>query len=202
LPARLRVGLTGGLGSGKSTVAGWLAEAGFTVVDADELVAELYRPGAAGARAVEEVFGPGLLAADESVDKPALAGLVFHDPDARVLLEQAIHPLVRARFAEIAAAMDGGAIVFEATLLVEAGYASELDFLVTVEAPQELRIERAVRRGLDEPDARARVAAQSDGEARRSAADRILDNSGDLDDLRRATSALIAELSRAVAEPG
>ncbi|HEY0783498.1 MAG TPA: dephospho-CoA kinase, partial [Thermoanaerobaculia bacterium] len=102
-----RVGLTGGLASGKSTVASWLRDAGFQVYDADKIVADLYRPGEPGARAVAELFGPGALKPDGSVDHRAVAARVFSDDDARRRLEAAIHPLVRKRSNEIAAAADG-----------------------------------------------------------------------------------------------
>lgn len=191
--SRLLVGLTGGLASGKSTVARWLADAGFTVVDADRLVAELYAPGGAGARAVEELFGREALSAEGAVDHPKVAARVFGDDDARRRLEEAIHPLVRRRFREIAEATDG-VVVLEATLLVEAGYPPDFDLVVTVEAPPDVRLERAVARGMSEDQARARLAAQGDGAARRAAADRTLDNTGTLDGLRTSVDALIAEL--------
>lgn len=104
-----RVGLTGGLASGKSTVAGWLRDAGFQVIDADRLVAELYRPGEPGAAAVQRQFGAGVMTPQGGVDHRALAARVFSDPAARQALEQAIHPLVRRRFEEIAALPGGGA---------------------------------------------------------------------------------------------
>ncbi len=195
----LRVGLTGGLASGKSTVAKWLREGGFEVIDADRLVAELYQPGGAGAAAVRALFGPEMLDERGGVDHPKVAARVFRDPEARFALESAIHPLVRRRFEEIAAKSQG-VIILEATLLVEAGYAPGFDLIVTVEAPCELRLERAVARGMDEAAARARLLAQGDGEERREAAHRILDNSGDVEHLRRQTDELIVELRRLAAE--
>lgn len=189
----LRVGLTGGLASGKSTVARRLAAAGITVVDADRLVAELYRPGEAGARAVANLFGPGLLAADGAVDKAAVAGLVFSDPGALERLEAAIHPLVRQRFAEIAA-RTGGVVVLEATKLIEAGFAPVFDLIVTVEAPEELRIARAVGRGLPEAAARARIAAQAGESERRAAATIVIENDGSFEALLAAADRLIETL--------
>ncbi|HEX9943385.1 MAG TPA: dephospho-CoA kinase [Thermoanaerobaculia bacterium] len=195
----LRVGLTGGLGSGKSTVAAWLRDAGFEVIDADRLVAELYQPGGDGAAAVRALFGPEMLDGRGGVDHAKVAARVFSDPKARRVLESAVHPLVRKRFEELAAkARD--VIVLEATLLVEAGYASSFDLIVTVEAPCELRLERAVARGMDEESARARLLAQGDGEERWEAAHRVIDNSGDLDHLRRQVDELIGELRRLAAE--
>lgn len=174
-----RVGLTGGLASGKSTVARRLESRGIRVLDADRLVADLYRPGEAGAEAVRALFGPRMLAPDGSVDKAALARLAFEDRAARARLEAAIHPLVRERFRRLAENASG-VIVLEATLLVEAGYAPDFDWIVSVEAPLEARLQRAIARGLSRDDAAARLAAQGEGESRRSAADEILENDGDL----------------------
>lgn len=188
-----RVGLTGGLASGKSTVARQLAEAGFEVVDADRVVSELYRPGGAGTRELTRLFGPGLLKADGSVDKAALAHLVFSDSAARLALEEAIHPLVRAHFASVAAAATGP-VVLEATRLVEAGYAPDFDLLVTIEAPLELRLERAVARGLPREEALSRLVAQGDGRERRAAADRTIVNNGTPEELRAAVAALVGEI--------
>jgi dephospho-CoA kinase len=190
----LLVGLTGGLASGKSTVAGLLAGAGFRVIDADRLVAELYRPGGAGAAAVAELLGPEALDEEGAVDRAAVAERVFADPGARRRLEAAIHPLVRRRFAEIAAAAAEPVAVLEATLLVEAGYGPDFDLVVTVEADPEVRLRRAVDRGLDPADARARLAAQGDGAARRAGADRVIENDGDLADLRRRVEELAGDL--------
>jgi dephospho-CoA kinase len=193
--SNLRVGLTGGLACGKSTVAGWLREAGFLVVDADQIVAELYHPGAPGVAAVRELFGDAAIGADGAVDHAAVAARVFADPEARRALEKAVHPLVRRRFEEIAAAAEG-VVVLEATLLVEAGFAPTFDLIVTVEANALTRLRRAVARGMSEEAARARLAAQGDGETRRAASHRILDNNCDLASLRRQVDELIVELRR------
>jgi len=191
----LRVGLTGGLASGKSTVAGWLRDAGFQVVDADRLVAELHQSGGEGAAAVRALFGPEMLNERGGVDHTKVAARVFKDPEARFALESAVHPLVRKKFEELVAKAQD-IIVLEATLLVEAGYAPGFDLIVTVEAPCELRYQRAVSRGLDPDSARGRLLAQGDGEQRRNAAHRILDNSGDLAHLRRQADELMVELRR------
>lgn len=193
----LRVGLTGGLASGKSTVARWLSEAGCQVVDADQLVAELYAPGAAGARAVERLFGPRYLQAGGAVDKGALAQLVFADAEARRQLEAEIHPLVRAEFARRASA--GGIFVLEATRLVEAGFAPDFDLVVTLEAPAELRLERAATRGLERDEALRRLAAQGDGSERRQAASWTLRNAGSLAELRAEVDRLVEHLRRLAA---
>jgi dephospho-CoA kinase len=192
----LTVGLTGGLASGKSTVARWLAEAGFLVVDADRLVAELYRPGGEGAAAVRDLFGPEVLDAEGAVDHARVAERVFADPAARRALEHTIHPLVRRRFEQIARSSGAPVVVLEATLLVEAGYGPGFDFIVTVEADEETRLRRAVERGMDRAAARARLLAQGDSETRRQAAHRRLDNCGDLQHLRRQVDELVEELGR------
>ena len=216
--AAFRVGLTGGLASGKSTVAGWLRDAGFQVIDADRLVAELYHPGGAGTAAARRLFGDGVLTSEAGVDHAALAARVFSDPAGRRDLEQAIHPLVRRRFEELAAASTADRragpagqpgppapaalpiVVLEATLLVEAGYGPGFDLIVTLEGDPEVRLRRAVARGgLDEAAARARLAAQGDGARRRQGADRVIDNDGTLADLRCQVDALVADVRRAAA---
>lgn len=191
----LRVGLTGGLASGKSTVARRLADSGFTVIDADRLVADLYRPGEPGTGAVARLFGRKLLDADGAVDKAAVARLVFSDPSALAQLEATIHPMVRRRFAEIASGTDGVAVL-EATKLVEAGFAPDFDLIVTVEAPVEVRIARAVARGLPEAAARERIAAQAGEPERRAAATIVLENDGDLAALLDRTDRLVATIRR------
>jgi len=195
----LRVGLTGGLAGGKSTVARWLAEAGFLIVDADRLVAELYAPGEPGTEAVRRLFGDEAIDERGGVDHRKVADRVFADAEARHALERAIHPLVRDRFVRIAEAATG-IVVLEATLLVEAGFAPSFDLVVSVECPADVRLARAVERGMDEATARARLLAQGDGSARREAAQRVLDNCGDVDDLRRQTDELVTELRRLAAE--
>jgi dephospho-CoA kinase len=193
--AALRVGLTGGLASGKSTVARLLAEGGCTVVDADEVVAALYRPGEPGALAVRDLFGPSALDEEGAVDHRAVGGQVFADPEARKALEAAIHPLVRRRFEEIAAGLPDGAVgVLEATLLVEAGYGPDFDLIVSVEAPAQIRLARAISRGLKEKDARARLGAQGDGLRRRQGSHREIDNSHGPEKLAEQTAVLLADL--------
>ncbi len=191
--SRFLVGLTGGLASGKSTVARWLGEAGFLVVDADRVVAELYAPGGRGAAAVRDLFGPEALTPEGAVDRVKVAEQVFADAPARRRLEQAIHPLVRRHFAQMARDAEG-VVVYEATLLVESGHSESFDLVISVEAPEERRLGWAMARGMDETQAKARLAAQGDGARRRAGADRVLANDGTLDDLRRAVGELIEEL--------
>ncbi len=197
---RLLVGLTGGLASGKSTVTRWLDEAGFLVVDADRVVAELYAPGGRGAAAVRALFGPKALTPEGAVDRVRVAERVFSDEPARRRLEQAIHPLVHQHFAEMAQSAEG-VVVYEATLLVESGHSTSFDLVISIEAPEERRLAWARARGMDEAQAKARLAAQGDGSRRRAGADRLLANDGSLEDLRRKVDALIEEL-RARCSPG
>ena len=196
MPA-FRVGLTGGLASGKSTVAKLLAVAGFEVWDADAIVAELYAPGQPGARAVAEKFGANYLGKEGGVDKPRLAQLIFSDDGARAALEAAIHPLVRAFFSRRASRATTP-IVLEATRLVEAGYSPDFELIVTVEARPEVRLARAIARGLSEEEALRRLAAQGDGSARRGAAHKIIDNNGSLAELRAQVDDLVAEIREVV----
>lgn len=199
------VGLTGGLAGGKSTVGRLLEERGCLIVDADDVVAWLYESGRPGARAVAELFGADYLDTAGTVDRGRLAELAFADDAARRRLEEAIHPLVRRRFEELAAsgAAEGAEIVvLEATLLVEAGFADAFDVVVTVEAPEAVRRSRAVDRGLSPEQAEERLAAQGSGDARRAAADVTLDNSAGLGELERRVEELLAELRRRAARRG
>ncbi|MEL7061214.1 MAG: dephospho-CoA kinase [Acidobacteriota bacterium] len=190
---RFVIGLTGGLAAGKSTVARLLAERGVQVVDADRVVAESYRPMGEGAAIVRRLFGDGALDDEGGVDRQALAAHIFEDRTARARLEAEIHPFVRRRFRQIAAQGDG-LIVFEATLLAESGGLDDFDLILSVEANEAVRLERAIARGLSEDDARARLAAQGDGAQRRAAADRILTNDGDLSDLEAAVDRLLDDI--------
>jgi dephospho-CoA kinase len=175
----LRIGLTGGIGSGKSTVSARLAERGAVIVDADRIAREVVAPGTPGLAAVAEAFGDDVLAADGSLDRPALAAIVFADPEARRRLDAIVHPLVRARATEVAAAAPPGAVVVnDVPLLVETGQAGSYDLVLVVAADLETRVARLVARGMTEGDARARIAAQATDEQRRAVADVVLDNSG------------------------
>jgi dephospho-CoA kinase len=175
----LRIGLTGGIGSGKSTASALLAERGAVVVDADRIAREVVEPGTPGLAAVADAFGDGVLRPDGSLDRPALAAIVFTDEDARRRLDGIVHPLVRARSAEIVGALAPDAVVVnDVPLLVETGQAGSYDVVLVIEADAETRVARLVQRGLSEDDARARIAAQATDEQRRAVADVVLDNSG------------------------
>lgn len=193
--ASLTVGLTGGLAAGKSTVASRLHSRGLTVIDADVLVAELYAPGGAGADLVASQLGPEFLDAEGGVDRPSVAQRVFRDDEARRALERGIHPLVRSTF-ERRAAEAAGIVVLEAALLVETGWGRQLDVLVTVEAPVAVRLERAAARDGDPEDAARRIAAQGPEEARRGAADYVIENDADLPHLLAQVDDLVESLRR------
>ena len=180
----LRIGLTGGIGSGKSTVATLLAARGAVVVDADRIAREVLEPGTPGLSAVVTEFGPGVLTADGALDRAALAAIVFSDDDARRRLDGLVHPLVRHRTAELVQAAPPDAVVVnDVPLLVETGQAGSYDLVLVVEADLETRVARLVDRGLTEADARARILAQATDDQRRSVADVVLDNSGTPEEL-------------------
>jgi dephospho-CoA kinase len=183
---RLRVGLTGGIGSGKSEVARLLAARGAVVIDSDVLAREVVARGTEGLAEVVSAFGPGVLTPTGDLDRPALGRLVFADQAARVHLEAIVHPRVRRRAAEIeAAAAPDAVVVHDVPLLVETGQADRFDEVVVVDVPEEVQVERLVRlRGMAVADARARIAAQASRTERIAAATVVVDNAGSLDELR------------------
>lgn len=188
----LKVGLTGGIGSGKSTVARRLVERGAVLVDSDALAREVVAAGTPGLAAVVEAFGRDVLGAGGELDRPALASVVFGDAEARGRLNAIVHPLVRERSDElIAAAAADAVVVQDIPLLVENGMAPHLPLVIVVHTDAEERVRRLVgQRGMPEADARARIAAQADDDARRAAADVWLDNGGAPADLTAAVDAL------------
>jgi dephospho-CoA kinase len=192
----MRVGLTGGVASGKSTVAALLRELGAVVVDSDVLAREVVEPGTPGLVAVVEAFGPEVLTADGALDRTALGGVVFGDEAARRRLEAILHPLIRARAAELeAASPEGTVVVHDIPLLVETGQADRFDAVLVVDVPVETQVERMVRdRGMSREDALARVAAQADREQRLAAATHVVDNTGTREDLRDRVTEVLAEL--------
>ncbi|MBD3785095.1 MAG: dephospho-CoA kinase [Micrococcales bacterium] len=169
----LRVGLTGGIGSGKSTAAAALADLGAVVVDADAVAREVVQPGRPALAAIAERFGADLVGDDGALDRAALGRVVFADPAALRDLEAITHPAIWERTAElVAAAPEDAVVVHDMPLLVEKGMTGEYHLVLVVGAPEEVRLERLVHdRGMGEDDARARIAAQADDAARRSAAD-------------------------------
>jgi dephospho-CoA kinase len=180
----LNIGLTGGIGSGKSTVSALLAERGAVIIDADRIAREVVEPGTPGLAAVVAAFGDGVVGPDGGLDRPALAAVVFADPEARARLDGIVHPLVRARAAEVAAAAPPDAVlVHDIPLLVETGQAGRYELVLVVQADLDTRVARLVARGMTEDDARARIAAQATDEQRAAVADVVLDNSGTREEL-------------------
>lgn len=178
--AMMRIGLTGGIGSGKSTVSGRLAELGAVVIDADRIARAVVEPGTPGLAAVRDEFGDAVIAADGRLDRPALGAVVFADADRRRALEAITHPLIAAETQRrFAAAADDAIVVHDMPLLVETGQTDGYHLMVIVDVPEDVRVQRLVRsRGMSEADARSRIAAQATDEQRREAADVLLDNAG------------------------
>jgi dephospho-CoA kinase len=193
----LLVGLTGGIGAGKSTVARLLSERGAIVIDADSIVRELQQPGTDVFRAIVERFGQDIVSADGSLDRERLAGIVFRDDDARSALNAIVHPAVYAVMAErIAGLKDGDeVVVLDIPLLAEAGGGEGMDAVVVVEADQDARAARVVaERGLDPEDVRARMATQASPEQRGALADVVIRNDGTVEDLQEQVEALWEQL--------
>jgi dephospho-CoA kinase len=201
----LTVGLTGGIGSGKSEVARLLADHGAVVIDADRLAREAVEPGTPGLDAVVEEFGPEILRPDGSLDRAALGRLVFVDDDRRRVLEAIVHPYVGRRSAElIAAAPPDAIVVYDVPLLVEKSLQDDYDVVVVVEAPEDVRLARlAGPRRMAAEEARSRMAAQATEDQRRAVADVVLVNDGDLDSLAGQADGLWDRLTRdaAAADP-
>ncbi len=193
----MRVGLTGGVASGKSTVSAILRELGAVVIDADALAREVVGPGTPGLDAVVATFGPEVLGSDGALDRGRLGALVFADADRRTALEAIVHPLVRARAAELeASAPSGAVVVHDIPLLVETGQAGSFDAVLVVDVPAEVQVARAVRdRGWSEDEARARIAAQASREERLAAATYVIDNAGTTEDLRQRVAEVFVQLT-------
>ena len=183
------IGLTGGIGSGKSTVSAMLADLGARVVDADKIGHFVYRPGSEGFRAVVDAFGAGIVAADGTIDRARLGAIVFADADARARLNAIVHPLIGAELAaRISAARDDGydgPVVVEAAILIEAGWRAIVDQLWVVSVRRETAIERVVAsRGVSRADVERRLDAQLSDAERRHQADVVIENDGGVDALR------------------
>jgi dephospho-CoA kinase len=194
----LRVGLTGGIGSGKSEVSKRLAAQGAVIIDADAIAREVVAAGTDGLAEVVEAFGKDVLRADGELDRPALGDIVFADPELRGKLNAIVHPRVGARMAELERDAGPGAIVVhDVPLIAENGMAGAYDVVVVVDVPPRLQIERLERyRGMTAEQARARMAAQATREQRLAIAGIVIDNSGSLSELDRQVGDLWAELRR------
>ena len=205
----LRVGLTGGIGSGKSEVSRRLAAHGAVIIDADVAARAVVAPGTLGLSRVAEAFGAGVLGPGGALDRERLGAIVFDDPDARAALNAIVHPLVgqwmRAAEQAAVAASDGDVIiVHDVPLLAENRRDGDFDLVIVVDVPPELQLERLVgQRDMTPDQARARMAAQASREQRLAVADLVIDNSGSLADLDRRVAAVWAHLQhRTVGHPG
>ncbi|WP_031226421.1 dephospho-CoA kinase [Streptomyces roseochromogenus] len=198
----LKVGLTGGIGAGKSEVSRLLVEQGAVLIDADRIAREVVAPGTPGLTAVAEAFGTDVLTADGSLDRPKLGSIVFADPEKLAVLNSIVHPLVGARSRELeeTAAADS-VVIHDVPLLTENGLAPLYDLVVVVDASPETQLDRLVRlRGMTEQDARARMAAQASREQRREIADIVIDNDVPLDALRKRVAEVWEDLVRRARE--
>ncbi|MEV8353008.1 dephospho-CoA kinase [Streptomyces niveus] len=199
----LKVGLTGGIGAGKSEVSRLLVSYGGVLVDADKIAREVVEPGTPGLDAVVDAFGPGVLTAEGRLDRPKLGALVFADDDKRATLNAIVHPLVRARSVELeSAAGEEDIVVHDVPLLVESELTGLYDMVVVVDASPGTQLDRLVRlRGMAESEARSRMAAQATRERRTAAADLVIDNDGPLEKLEPQVRAVWERLvERAAAE--
>jgi dephospho-CoA kinase len=195
------VGLTGGIGAGKSTVAALLTERGAVVVDADAIAREVVEPGMPALAALVEAFGTDILLPDGALDRPALAAKAFVDDESRKQLEAITHPAIGAEFLRrVAEAPPGSVVVHDVPLLVESKRGYDYGAVIVVEAPREIRLERLEIRGVPRPDAEARMAAQATDEERRAVATWVITNAGDLVELEKQVDAIWPDLSQRAAE--
>ncbi|MCY7402333.1 MAG: dephospho-CoA kinase [Nocardioides sp.] len=192
----MRVGLTGGVASGKSTVSAILVELGAVLIDADVLAREVVAGGTPGLEAVVAEFGTELLTDDGELDRPAMGALVFNDADARRRLEAIVHPLVFERIVALEAqAPEDAVVVHDIPLLAESGRADTFDAVLVVHAPHEVQVDRMIQdRGWTRDEAEARIAAQASSEERLALATHVIDNTGSTDDLRRRVASVYASL--------
>jgi dephospho-CoA kinase len=192
----LRVGLTGGIASGKSTIARHLESLGCKVIDADRIVAELYAPGAPGWKAIVQSYGPDILDDRGEIDRQKLAGLAFRDAESASRLNALVHPLVIAEEERRMAEERDGIVVVEATLLLESGGRERYDRIIVVTIDPDVQIERAVARGMTSGEARRRRERQMPPDERLRHADYVIDNSGAIDDAKEQTAVVYVELQR------
>jgi dephospho-CoA kinase len=196
----LMVGLTGGIGAGKSTVAGMLAARGAVVVDADAIAREIVEPGTPTLAKLVERFGPEILRPDGSLDRPALAAIAFVDDETRKELEAITHPAIGAEFLRRVAEAPGDAVVVhDVPLLVESKRGFEYGAVIVVEAPIETRLDRLEARGVRRDDARRRIGLQASDEDRRKVATWVVDNAGDPGHLEKQVNEIWSELERRAA---
>lgn len=193
----IRIGLTGGIGSGKSTVARLLAQRGAVVIDADHIAREIVEPGQPALAEIADRFGAEVISPDGSLDRGALAAIVFADSVALADLNAITHPRIAQRTAElIEAAPDDAVVVYDMPLLVENNLTEGWDHVIVVDADRDVRIQRLIERGLDTADIEARMSRQATDEQRRAVADIVIDNSGDVDALETQVAAAWSSLMR------
>jgi dephospho-CoA kinase len=193
----LRVGLTGGIGSGKSEVSRRLAAHGAVLIDADVGAREVVKPGSPGLASIAETFGDDVLRPDGSLDRDRLGRIVFGDPELRAKLNAIVHPLVRDWMQAAESAASGPIVVHDIPLLAESRGRDGLDVVIVVDVPSEVQLERLIaQRGMPQDQARARMAAQATREQRLAVADIVIDNSGTLQDLDRRVAEVWKDLER------
>ena len=198
----LMVGLTGGIGAGKSTVAGLLATRGAVVIDADAIAREVVEPGMPALDKLVERFGPEILQADGSLDRSALAAVAFVDDETRKELEAITHPAIGELFLQrVADAPPDAVVIHDVPLLVESKRGFEYAAVIVVEAPLETRLDRLESRGVPRDDARRRIGLQATDEDRRKVATWVVDNAGDLGELEKQIAEIWTDLERRAAEP-
>lgn len=203
----LTVGLTGGIGSGKSEVSRRLADLGAVVVDADRVAREVVEPGTPGLRRIIDAFGPQVLHADGTLDREALGRIVFTDPEKLATLNGIVHPLVgeriTARMTQVQRDHPDAVVVYDVPLLVENGLADRYDVVVVIAAPPQTQLRRLVeQRGMTVEDAQSRIAAQAPLADKLAVADLVIDNDGSLDALEKQVRTVWADLVARAGKPG
>jgi dephospho-CoA kinase len=195
----MKIGLTGGIGSGKSTVAAMFAKLGAVVIDADAISRELVEPGQPALHELVEEFGDGIIAADGSLRRSELARIAFQDSTATQRLNSIMHPLIRAETERrLAAAGDCDVVLYDMPLLFETGQEQLVDVVVVVDVPEAMQVRRAVGRGLDEEDVRRRMQVQVSRSMRVTEADFVIDNSGSRRDTERQVRGIWNQLDAVV----
>lgn len=195
----IKIGLTGGIGSGKSTVAELIKDHNMPIIDADQIARDIVNPGQLALVELTDAFGPDILHPDGTLNRPKLAKLAFATPEATTTLNTITHPKIIARTAELFAQTEANGhpiAVWDMPLLIDKGYHTDMDYVIVVDTNQEERIRRLVQyRGLDEQDVRRRIAAQISDTERRQAATHIIDNNGDPTTLKPQVEAILKELT-------
>ena len=188
------IALTGGIGSGKSTVAAEWTKLGATEIDADILAREVVKPGSAGLETLVEMLGDEILTSERQLDRSKLASITFTNPEAKAQVEQALHPLIQ-QLAKARTEQTEGIVVYTIPLLVETRSPLQFDAVVTISCPESVRLERLIARGMSEQDARNRISAQATDQEREAVADYVLDSNCSLDELKVRSQRLFEEIT-------